>query len=78
MNYREITEALKTCPFCGGKALLERSHRAFINGETTKVAFVRCAECNARSGRVNIADYGHTSCSSEAENKAIKMWNRRV
>lgn len=69
---------LKSCPFCGGKAFLERSHRAFINAETTKVAFVRCTKCNARSGRVNLSDYGKTSRSAEAELKVINSWNNRV
>lgn len=69
---------LKPCPFCGGKAYLERSHRAFIDAETTKVTFVRCTVCNARSGRVNIADYGRSSSSIEASDKAIRSWNRRA
>ena len=69
---------LKPCPFCGGRAYLERSHRAFIDAETTKVTFVRCTVCNARSGRVNIADYGRTSSSIEASNKAVAAWNRRA
>lgn len=69
---------IKPCPFCGGKAYLERSHRAFINAETTKVTFVRCTVCNARSGRVNISDYGRTSSSVEASSKAVRAWNRRA
>ena len=69
---------LRNCPFCGGKAYLENSHRAFINAETTKVAFVRCTKCNARSGRVNLSDYGKTSLSAEAELKVINSWNNRV
>lgn len=77
MNYKEVLATLKPCPFCGGDAVLERSHRAFINGETAKVTFVRCAVCNARSGRVNISDYGHISRSVDAEKKVISMWNRR-
>jgi len=77
MNYKAMKEMLKPCPFCGGEAYLEKSHRAFINGKTTKVTFVRCLKCNARSSRENIADYGHSSCSTEAELKVISMWNRR-
>lgn len=69
---------IKPCPFCGGRAYLERSHRAFIDAETAKVTFVRCTVCNARSGRVNIADYGRTSSSIEASNKAVAAWNRRA
>ena len=77
MKYKAINEMLKPCPFCGGEAYLERSHRAFINGKTTKVTFIRCLKCNARSARENIVDYGHSSCSIEAERKVIDMWNRR-
>ena len=47
---------LKPCPHCGGVAYLERAHRAFINAQTTRVAFVRCTECNARSGRYKLED----------------------
>lgn len=69
---------LKRCPFCGGKPFLERSHRAFINAQSTKVAFVRCLDCGARSGREKLEDYGHTSNSVEACEKVIEAWNRRV
>lgn len=71
-------DKLLNCPYCGGEPMLERSFRAFVDGKSTKVAFVRCTNCNARSGRVNLSDYGHTSNSNEAENKAIELWNRRV
>lgn len=69
---------LKPCPFCGGRAYLETSHRAFVNSETTRVAFVRCTVCNARSGRERLEDYGCTSKSKEANEKVIAAWNRRV
>ena len=69
---------LKPCPFCGGGAYLERKHRAFIDGETCIVAFVRCVECNARSGRVKISDFKKTAVSHEANEIVINNWNRRV
>lgn len=69
--------AEKLCPFCGGKPYLERSHRAFINGKSTRVAFVRCTKCNARSDRFKIEDFGHTSHSREAERLAIEAWDTR-
>lgn len=72
------TEPLKNCPFCGGPAYLETSHRAFVNGETTKVAFVRCTRCNARSGRYKLTEFGCTSTSGEANRLAVESWNRRV
>lgn len=69
---------IKSCPFCGGRAVLERSHRAFIDGETTRVALIRCTVCNARSGRYKLSDYGRTSSSKDACEHAIAAWNRRV
>ena len=68
---------VKTCPFCGGRPYIERSQRGFINGESTKVCFVRCQKCNARSERINVKDYGHTSKSLDAVEKVVESWNRR-
>ena len=68
---------IRECPFCGGRAVLEKSHRAFINAQTTRVAFVRCTVCNARSGREKLEDYGCTSTSIDANRKVIQAWNRR-
>ena len=65
------TANVKTCPYCGGIPYIEASHRAFIGGETTRVAFVRCRDCNARTGRVPIKDYGRT----KAVERAIMLWN---
>jgi Lar family restriction alleviation protein len=69
---------LKPCPFCGGKPYLEQRHRAFIKAETTRVAFVRCTECEARSNRFQLKDFGNTAVSREANLKAIEAWNRRA
>ena len=69
---------LKSCPFCGGEAYLEKSSRVYYRGKTEKAANVRCLNCQARTGKVMISDYGFTSHSKEAEDKAVEMWNRRV
>lgn len=69
---------LKSCPFCGGEAYLEKSSRVYYRGKTEKAAYVRCLNCQARTGKVMISDYGFTSHSKEAEDKAVEMWNRRV
>ena len=69
---------LKPCPFCGGKPYLETNHRAFIKAKTTKVAFVRCRNCEARTQRFELEAFGCTSRSSAANEKAIEAWNRRV
>lgn len=69
---------VKNCPFCGGRPYLEASQRGFVNGEPTKVCYIRCRNCNARSPRVNVKDFGHTSRSTEAMKTVIELWNRRV
>ena len=71
-------DKLKPCPFCGVKPYLEKSHRAFVDRKSTKVTFVRCTQCNARSGRIKISDYGFTSHCLEAEEEAVKNWNKRT
>ena len=69
---------LKECPFCGGEAYLEKSSRVYYKGKTAKAAYVRCTDCEARTGKVMISDYGCTSHSKDAEEKAVEVWNRRV
>jgi Lar family restriction alleviation protein len=68
---------LLPCPFCGGEARLEENSRGFIGGESTKICYVWCKKCNARSGRVKLTDYGRTSHSAEAINDVVSLWNRR-
>ena len=72
-----LRKSLKPCPFCGGKAYLEGQARGFVNGSSTRVAYVRCTVCNARSGRIDIADFGRSSHSIDAEREAVAKWNRR-
>ena len=69
---------LKKCPFCGGEAYLEKSARVYNKGKTEKAAYVRRTSCFARTGKVMISDYGFTSHSKEAEEKAVELWNRRA
>ena len=65
-------------PFCGGKPYLERCSRGFINAQSTKIAYVRCLQCNARSKRVPLSDYGKNSHSKEAEREVVNAWNSRI
>lgn len=68
---------LKPCPFCGGKAYLEKNSRGFDKGESCRVSYVRCLECNARTARFALRDFGHTSHSSVANEYAVEAWNQR-
>ena len=70
--------SLKPCPFCGGKPYLESSSRGFINGQSERIAYVRCSVCNARSPRIPLSKYGKTSYSKEANLEVAELWNRRV
>ena len=69
---------LKPCPFCGGEAFIEEGHRAFIRGKSTRVNYIRCRRCNARTNRYEIRKFGKTSHSTEALKLAKEAWNRRV
>lgn len=69
-----MNQELKPCPFCGGKPYVETRHRVFIKSETVRAAFVRCTNCNARTGRMPLKEYG----SAAAVNGAIEAWNRRI
>ena len=68
---------LKLCPFCGGVPYLERGSRTIINGEKTRVAYVRCEDCGARTARYRLDDFGRSSSSVEAEKCAVDHWNMR-
>lgn len=68
---KERNYELLPCPFCGGAAHLERRQRAFIDGQSTRVALVHCKDCHARGGRYKLSDFGKGSHSAEAEQAAV-------
>lgn len=65
---------LKTCPFCGSKPFIEEKSRGFANGEPTRITYIRCSVCNARSPRFDLRDYENY----EAVQMAADAWNHRV
>ena len=69
---------IKSCPFCGGKPYIEESQRGFMGGKSTKVCFVRCKVCNARSNKVDLADYNCKSRSAQAIRDVVEQWNKRT
>lgn len=58
-------ENLKPCPFCGEKAQV-------ISDERSRLAWVKCQNCDACSKEVYIG------FAYSANEKAIAAWNRRV
>lgn len=72
-----MSDELKSCPFCGEKAHLEKNQRAFVNGISKRVACVRCPKCGIYGTKIPLDDYGCTSHSTQAEKRAVELWNRR-
>lgn len=57
-----MSEELKTCPFCGGRAKVYKGHSLYADKIPTRIY---CAKCGARTG----------ICLSE---RALKLWNTRT
>lgn len=57
-----MSEELKTCPFCGGRAKVYKGHSLYADKIPT---CIYCAKCGARTG----------ICLSE---RALKLWNTRT
>ena len=59
---KEVSEELKPCPFCGGKAYIAIYDYAVI---------AVCDQCCAQTAEVRISPH------YAAKDEAIKQWNRR-
>lgn len=66
---------IKNCPFCGGHGTLAKKSKTVIKGELTYITYCYCADCNARSRRVILAEFGE---QNDARLLAINHWNRRI
>ena len=65
---------LKPCPFCGGPAVLCKELEP--DGYCSyKVAYVKCDECGANTGKYIIDGYYGINATVR---DAIKAWNRRT
>lgn len=63
---------LKACPFCGGRPYIEAHTRCFVNGESTKAAYVRCTECECRTEKFPVS-----LGPRKAVEAAVNRWNSR-
>lgn len=68
---------LKPCPFCGGRAYVEKRQRAYVQTESTHVSYVRCMQCGARAERFDHRDYADSCRRACAFTDAVDAWNRR-
>lgn len=71
MGDQKTSEALKLCPFCGGKA--ELSHRGYCHDMIS--VYGRCKKCDAHGESFMYCFWSPEQ--DEAENKAIEAWNTR-
>lgn len=63
---------LKACPFCGGRPFIESRSRGFLKGQETRVAYVRCSDCEARTSKIPVS-----IGQKEAVKRAVNLWNCR-
>lgn len=63
---------LKACPFCGGRPYIESHSRCYINGESTRAAYVRCTDCESRTERFPVS-----LGQRKAVDAAVNRWNAR-
>lgn len=66
-----MTEELKSCPFCGGKAKF-KSHEIGQHGH----CYVACEDCAAYATAISWRMYD--GASEEDKQLAIEAWNRRA
>ena len=64
--------SLKSCPFCGGTPYIESRSRAYMKGETIRVAYIRCLSCSVKTAKFPIS-MGHR----KAIDMAAYNWNAR-
>jgi hypothetical protein len=67
---REMSEELKSCPFCGGKA-----EKIFIGNENTKKRSIKikCSKC-----RINIVNAALHHSHEWLDELSTKAWNKRI
>lgn len=61
-----MSEELKPCPFCGGKAV------KYVNNGVC----VKCVNCEIST--ITLCDTHHINPNNGAIEKVIKLWNRRT
>lgn len=72
-GFNQMTHDLKVCPLCGGTPYIESRSRAYVKGETKRVAYVRCMSCAMRTGKIPLEGNGE----AKAVQIAINRWNMR-
>lgn len=82
MNGR-MSEELKPCPFCGGKAIVAKVHPSFMLKKLHDLYFAAgCPQCGVSTTMFGTKRTGSPTMNEwyddEAKQKAIEAWNKRV
>ena len=69
-----MTDKLKPCPFCNGKAKLSEKTECVGFGETTTFHFVKCTNCGVTGKKFDRLD---ADTKTEQKLLAVLSWNGR-
>lgn len=80
-----ISEELKSCPFCNGKAKFEviDTRESVLQNATRFIFAVKCGECdvelsNSYTCDVDMDEFGEIHTHNGGRYDAVKAWNRRA
>ena len=67
-------DKLLNCPFCGGKAIFEGVYLDY----STEWLNVECEDCECKTDDFKVPKQFCKASTSETEDKAAAVWNKRV
>ena len=80
---KTMNEQLKPCPFCGGKAILQRVYSGYSTGPTTIKDIWEitcengCCKTNKYTDNIYHDTNGEIVAEANGAQQAIEIWNKR-
>lgn len=74
---------LKSCPFCGGKAIFNTKNNSSSHYEVGFDFTIKCSECGIElpksySIRFTLGEKGNIEPQNKTREEAVEDWNKRV